>query len=318
MQIKDEKGWSMIHHACSMKNSNILTYLLKNKANPNETTSTEETPLEISTNYNRKTNIQILLSYNANPNIKNHHYRTPLHNAVQTSDSLALPLILSKKTNLNTPTRSGNTALHIALLKNHASSAFLLLTKGANPSIQNYKKKLPIAYISNKIKPKLLETLILKGGYSKNIPEKLKLTITSIIYEHNLYNALTHLIKIEPSILKKLKPNDNSLINSAIINKKYTFATILISHDISPYQTDNYKNNPLHYAIVCKHWSLIELLCKKYPDLLLKENIKGNCPLDNHSPKLKSIINEIETKFKTEIKQEELKLNSQIPNCTIF
>ena len=184
-------------------------------------------------------------------------------------------------------------------------------------TIQNCKKNRPISYISNKINPKLLETLILKGGYSKDIPEKLKLTIVSIIYEHNLYNALTHLIKIDPSILKKLKPNDNSLINSAIINKKYTLATILISHDISAHQTDTYKNNALHYAIVCKQWSLIELLCKKYPDLLLKENIKGNCPLDNHSPKLKPIIKKIETKFKTEIKQEELKLNSQFLNCTI-
>ena len=317
MHIKDEKGWSMIHHASSMKNSKILTFLLKNKANPNETTSTCNTPLEISTNYNRKTNIQILLSFNANPNIKNNHNRTPLHNAVQKSDSLGLPLILSKKTNLNTPTKSGNTALHIALITNHASSAYLLLTKGAKPTIQNYKKKRPISYISNKITPKLLETLILRGGYSKSISEKLKLTIASIIYQHNLHNALNHLIKIDPSILKKLKPNDNSLINSAIINKKYTIASILISHDIATYQTDPYKNNALHYAIACKEWNLIELLCKKYPDLLLKENIKGNCPLDNHSPKLNSIIKKIETKFKTEIKQEELKLNSQILNCTI-
>ncbi len=318
MQIKDEKGWSMIHHACSMKNRNILTYLLKNKANPNETTSTEETPLEISTNYNRKTNIQILLAHNANPNIKNQQHRSPLHNAVQTSDSLALPLIISKKTDLNTPTVSGNTALHIALLKNHAASAFLLLTKGANPSIQNYKKKLPINYISNKIKPKLLETLIIKGGYSKNIPEKLKITITSIIYEHNLYNALTHLIKIEPSIFKKLKPNDNSLINSAIINKKYTFATTLITHNIAANETDKYKNNPLHYAIARKQWNLIKLLCTKYPDLLLKENIKGNCPLDNHSPKLTAIVNKIETQFKTEIQLEEKKINTSITHCTIL
>lgn len=106
--------------------------VLKNKANPNITTSSISIPpLCIAIRYNETRIVSLLLEYKANVNLFDDKGNTALHYAAWWSCGHIIPLLLAHGSNIETMNVCGNTPLSDAIFNRDDLSVHHLLDAGA-------------------------------------------------------------------------------------------------------------------------------------------------------------------------------------------
>ena len=136
----------------------LITYMLKNKANPNVTQEvTGWTPLHNAAQQNNVHTILLLLKAGANPNSKcTMVANTPLHTAVEQGSSETVHALLCFGANPNEKNKKENTSLHTALKQDQLIFSLrqsrkkivqLLLKYGADPLVYNIDKDTPLTIV---------------------------------------------------------------------------------------------------------------------------------------------------------------------------
>lgn len=149
-----------LHWACQLERPDIVSLLLKYKANPNVQDMYWKTPLHYAVEGKNLKVIELLLKDWADPEIEDKKGKTPydlaktkqqrdlidtiyygytkLHNAVRENDFDEVNKILQeKKININAQTYRKATPLHIAVDSNFRKIVEILLQYGADPNVVN-------------------------------------------------------------------------------------------------------------------------------------------------------------------------------------
>lgn len=142
--------------ACRYLRSEIVSYLLEQKSDPNALDVYGNTPLHRSALWECPKTIQTLLAYGANPNSRDVRKQTPLHIACdQLNVKSSYSLINHKNVLLNSLDDEGESPLHLLLKKQNLSIfditkrkniALFLTSAGAQWDIIDKKGRAPIHY----------------------------------------------------------------------------------------------------------------------------------------------------------------------------
>uniref|UniRef100_A0A8D9BHC5 Ankyrin repeat domain-containing protein 7 n=1 Tax=Cacopsylla melanoneura TaxID=428564 RepID=A0A8D9BHC5_9HEMI len=138
----DELDRTALHFAITQRHTNIVWYLLNNKARMD---------------------------------IMDKDGFTPFLKAVQCGNTDCTHLMLERGADLDSTDDNGNTALHLATRQGYFKIAALLLQKGADLSIFNNQGEVPL-HLATLGEHKDLVSLLLKYGATVNVPDRLQRT----------------------------------------------------------------------------------------------------------------------------------------------
>ncbi|XP_026678640.1 uncharacterized protein MAL13P1.304-like [Diaphorina citri] len=138
----DEMSRTALHFAITQRHTNIVWFLLNNKARMD---------------------------------IMDKDGFTAFHKAVQCGNTDCTHLMLERGADIDSTDDNGNTALHLATRQGYFNIAALLLKKGADLSIFNNQGEVPL-HIATLGEHKELVSLLLKYGAAVNVPDRLQRT----------------------------------------------------------------------------------------------------------------------------------------------
>lgn len=110
----DADGWTPLHHAAKLGDSETLLFLLENKANFNSFSNLGSHPMHVAALYDRPEIISILVSYGASPDPIDHHKCTPLHIAAKKGNLDSVHTLLENGAKLYSRDFRKWSALHYA------------------------------------------------------------------------------------------------------------------------------------------------------------------------------------------------------------
>jgi len=137
------------------ENANALTYALKSSgpemvlfllnqgANPVHLGMYHNTPLHLSTIYDRPDIVEALIKLGVDVNKRNSYGYTSLHLAIRNETVRCAEILLKAGADTSAQDREGYTALHEAVVTGHVHLVSLLLSWGADSSLANADGLLP-------------------------------------------------------------------------------------------------------------------------------------------------------------------------------
>lgn len=151
--IKDSNGWTALHYACQLGDSNSVMTLCEYYKSIDILSNNNRTPLHFASFFNFPEIVQFLLSKGANPNIKDNNGCFPIHLASKQGNLSCINLLLAYGSEIySTDTRSWN-ILHYASFYGHPESIKYICKydsdKGILENSSNSRNKSPIEIIKN-------------------------------------------------------------------------------------------------------------------------------------------------------------------------
>ncbi|KAJ3531342.1 hypothetical protein NMY22_g8195 [Coprinellus aureogranulatus] len=144
--------------------TSVLEFLLEKDANPNaQGGDYTRACLHEACREGREDVVSLLLKYKADPTIRDTLYRTPLHSACANGHSKCAQILLEGGANINAQKVDGWTALHLACNNGHVDCVKLLLECGANTSIKDIAGKTVFQHESQRKHSEVLELLLSYG-----------------------------------------------------------------------------------------------------------------------------------------------------------
>lgn len=163
-------GETVLHLLMAKKNiESVVQFLIDNKADLNKrTVRGEMTALHIAAIYGQTNIISTLLKNGANPNIKDDDKETPLHFAVERKCLACVKVLVEAGANVNAGNSIDVTPLHSAVEIESLEIAEYLLEKGANVNAKrSYGGYTPLRMAINKKNKEMQELLKKYGGKKK-------------------------------------------------------------------------------------------------------------------------------------------------------
>ena len=133
--IKDEYGWTVLHHAANWGNTKVVKALIKAGADPNAKTNSGGIPLQWAASWGRAEVVKVLLKAGVNPNAKNKDGWAALHYAVCYGHAEVVNLLLEAGVDINAKNKDGLTALHLAAYHGYAGIVKILVKAGAQEDV---------------------------------------------------------------------------------------------------------------------------------------------------------------------------------------
>eukprot|EP00743_Colponemidia_sp_Colp-15_P012055 GILK01013598.1.p1 GENE.GILK01013598.1~~GILK01013598.1.p1 ORF type:complete len:258 (-),score=41.92 GILK01013598.1:152-925(-) len=154
MATGDIPGDMPLHHACSEKNSDLLSELLNMyHHDPNQTDVLGLTPLHIAASSGDETCVNILLKDAVDIHIRDNYGFTPLYYAVTSRNPNVIKMLLEKGADINLPGFEGTTCLHRAAGFDTDEILGLLISHGAEVDVVDEDNRTPLHYAVNSRKP---------------------------------------------------------------------------------------------------------------------------------------------------------------------
>ena len=202
--INPNNGYTALTYAAESGSLPLVSYLLKNKSDPNKADETKNTPLLLVSGWSQRLDIltllldhgakvetisrgytpllwawkrknyeavKILLDYQKDFNLSDYNGDTPLHwSASDSQDSIAEYLV-SKGAAIDSINNNGDTPLHFACKYENVIIAKLLLEHGAEPTLRNNEEFNAFDY-ANESENKELIRLVNSYKITKSIRSK--------------------------------------------------------------------------------------------------------------------------------------------------
>jgi ankyrin repeat protein len=161
--VKDKRGWKLIHHAAKVGNIPAAKFLKKNGLNLHEQTPGAITPLMISLAYQQNEMALWLLKEGANINARDALGQAVLHYVARFSESEILRMLLKHHPTMNSPDKNGRTPLHYAALLGRDEMVKALLKFGAIAVFKDNGHCSPIHHAAMGHHIKVVETFLNYG-----------------------------------------------------------------------------------------------------------------------------------------------------------
>lgn len=296
-----ENDQPALHAACSLDKTNLVEQLIKAGVDVNAKDEKGNTPLHIACSYGRTDLVEQLLEAGADLNVQDEGNDTPLHIALKIGNSDLIKKIVNKGAKLDLQNKKGEIPLQLAWQSVNFPMSTLLLTQGASPTSQwsNGSSLLNEAVLNN-LDPLIQIIVTLKcnlniqndtGESSLHLAVRngKKLLADYIIQNNtdpNVFKAVgndgrtpLHLAceycdeDLAILIFQKCAEDDTpgndgrSLLHIACERGfKDLVANILDADQKTLNLKNNYKNTPLHRALICGHEDVAKLLIEKGAD----------------------------------------------------
>jgi ankyrin repeat protein len=130
---KDSEGMSLLQYAAFYGKTNVVKFLLAQKANVNAKDNRGGTALQCAAKMGHTGVVELLLANKAqiNPKVESNGY-TPLHFAAEMGNKDVVELLLANKAEVNARDNIGETPLHLAKTHKYEDVAELLRQNGGH------------------------------------------------------------------------------------------------------------------------------------------------------------------------------------------
>ncbi|VDI29599.1 Hypothetical predicted protein, partial [Mytilus galloprovincialis] len=257
----DIHGWTPLHVACMMQNTNIVNLLLTKHADINKITNTGATPLYLASFYGRKKIVEILISNRADINKCNLNRFSPLHISCYFGYKAICTTLLQTGSDKNCEDNDHETPLSIACEMGHCEIVELLLENEVRLDKKNGDGNAPIHIACIKGHTNIVERMILINRSIVNLPnikgstplhiscQKGHLEIVRVLLTNNALLSLTDEGNCVPFFL-------------ACVNGRTEIVEEILNLQNGPSVNEHFQNDlvPLHVACSYGHQELTEIL----------------------------------------------------------
>ena len=259
VNIKNERGMSLLHSAILFSNSEIFDLLLESYINVNMKDNYGNTPSHLCVIHNRLGFLKMLIRHNADLNIKNDEGQTPLYKACLLGRENMISLLLeTQKFDLN-------------MMDKNDESMFFALTRSRNLDLlnkvilddeivnrPNYKGEAPIHIAARSGDVKILDYLIQHKALV-NLKTNQKETPLFYAVRGRSLDCIDLLLK-NGAILDCKNKNGETIYDLVEID---SIVESINEKRIKYHQDEYISSYPLHYAILIED----SILVKKYANL---------------------------------------------------
>ncbi|MGM9970504.1 MAG: ankyrin repeat domain-containing protein [Anaeroplasma sp.] len=258
VNIRNERGMSLLHYAIIFNNSDMFELLLDNYINVDIQDNYGDTPTHLCVINNRIGFLKSLIRHNANLSIKNNDGHSPLFKACSLGRE-AMVYLLLESTNFNLyETDSKDETVFMALIRSRNLDLLnKLLLDDKIIDCKNCFGEAPL-HIASKTGDIKIVNYLLNNNAFVNIKNNSKETPL-------FYAVRAHNLDVIDILLK----------NGAVLDCKSTFGdtvyNLIPTYDMSSYineKSEQYKsylyhsNYPLHYSIIIENYELVKKYCE--------------------------------------------------------
>jgi len=135
IDIKDERGRSLLHWAVACKQKEVFDFLIKNGIKINEVDNQEKTPLYVAVQYNNIEYFEYLVKLQPNNDWQSKYGTSLLEQAVLNGNETITEKLITNGVDINSKNKRGSTALEISQRMGLEDISELLTSKGADKSL---------------------------------------------------------------------------------------------------------------------------------------------------------------------------------------
>lgn len=214
-----ERNITTLHLAVDSGRKNLVSTLLYNGSNVNETDDDGDTPLHIAAGRRHIDIAKLLLTKGANVNMRNNRGNTPLHKAVEICFLPFIKLLLNNDADVNLMNYNGYSPLHLA-------------ERTGRGSIINF-------HLNNKV------TIRYRTDYNGDLPLHTATRRGNLTY-------IKQLLSIDTDV-NMINKHGNFALHIAVVNGYLPIIGLLLAKGANVNMINNYGDLPLHLAISCMH-----------------------------------------------------------------
>jgi ankyrin repeat protein len=169
INLRDDRGWSPLVHACVGGRLKVVEWLLTNGANPEISTTNGTTPLHFAAASNHHDIVRALISGKANVNAKTDLGTSPLDCAAANGLVEISRALIDAKADVNglgitNRLRQIHNVLMAAGIWGNAETVTLLLDRGADPNRKTPDGNTAFRQIAKFARPEILKLLLARGA----------------------------------------------------------------------------------------------------------------------------------------------------------
>ncbi|XP_076109489.1 uncharacterized protein LOC143078512 [Mytilus galloprovincialis] len=257
----DIHGWTLLHVACMMQNTNMVNLLLTKHADINKITNTGATPLYIASFYGRNEIVEILISNRADINKCNLNGFSPLHISCYFGYKAICTTLLHTGSDKNGEDNDHETPLSIACEMGHCELVDLLLENEVRLKKKNRDGNAPIHIACIKGHSKIVERMISINQSIVNLPNIKGSTPLHLSCQKGPLELVKVLLK--NNALLSLTDEDNCVpFFIACLNGRTEIVEEILNLQNGPRVNEYFQNElvPLHVACSYEHQELTEAL----------------------------------------------------------
>jgi len=271
--VKTKKGWTPLHIAADKGHVKTVTYLIKNDADPNAKTKTGWTPLHVAAKKGHVEIVTYLIKNDANPNIKNKTGLTPLHIAAKEGHVKTVAYLIKNGADPNAKTKIGWTPLHFAAKEGQLEVvAHLIKNNGINPNAKTKTGWTPLHSAADKGRLEIVAYLIKDNGIDPNVKTKRGWTPLHFAADKGHVKTVAYLIEHGADIHAKTKTGWTSLHSAADKGQLEIVAYLINNNGINPNIKTKRGRTPLHFAADKGHVETVAYLIENGADIHAKDN----------------------------------------------
>lgn len=171
--IVDVRGWNVLHHACALGDSALVTTLVTAEKENIEVEDTNgDTPMHCAAVGGSVKVVDILIKAGGNVNYRNHQLKSPLHFACKKGHDSVVNVLIEADADINIEDKHKMTPLHYAAMAGNASAVKLLLERGADVDAKNYRGRTPLHVACNLGHLDVVKELISSSSVMLNVRDK--------------------------------------------------------------------------------------------------------------------------------------------------
>jgi hypothetical protein len=142
IDIKDERGRSLLHWAVACKQKEVFDFLINNGIKINEVDNQEKTPLHVAVQFNNVEYFEYLVKLQPNNDWQSKYGASLLEQAVLNGTETLTEKLITNGIDINSKNKRGSTALEISQRMGLEDISELLISKGADKRlVRKFKMK---------------------------------------------------------------------------------------------------------------------------------------------------------------------------------
>jgi ankyrin repeat protein len=234
---------------------NVVTMLLKAKANIDLPNISGETPLFLAVRNNNEDIARLLVQGNADVNLADNQNQTPLLIAAREGYNNMVEILLKPNTNVDFANKQNETPLLLAISNEDENITKLLLGANADFNQADDEGMTPLALAVSFANEKLVEMLLNKGA-SPNTKSRDNKTLLLRAVENGI-PKIVKLLSEAPADINLEDENGKTPLFNAVCAENSEIVLILLEHDANPEKHPIYRMTPLQEAA---RWNAIEIV----------------------------------------------------------